>query len=289
MNKEDLNNFPTLFLQKKKFKMKANIILTLIILIFFSGNLFSQDKNETVEGKVTRVDFSDTKVTINYELPAGDFPNIPYNVSLNIKTGEEDINVLVGLSGDYGKTVRPSNNLSLTWNFTEEGFVKSDFKDSEINIKGNRKVPKVNVSSQPIAANFGKKKKVKLPSVVVPSSVIAVGAGIFSFGISQELSAQDDYDFYKENRNFENENPGTLILEEKIAMSDQYLEDAKSKRKTGVSSMVVGSLVAVGGVYLLMRKMKARTEAKKRLSFQPDVQFQNNISTSVGMKLAFRF
>ena len=264
--------------------MKIKILLTLLTILIFSGNIFSQDKKEVVNGKIKQTDFSDTKVTLKYELPSGDFPNIPYKVSFKVKTESEEINVLVGLSGDHGDNIRPSENLSLTWNFTEEGFVKSDIKDSEMSITGTRTVPPVNIT--PTSVNLRNQKKVKLPSMIMPSSIVAVGIGVFGYGVSQELKAQDDYDFYKENTMAEEVVNNITITD---ALRTQYFEDAKSKRKQGIAAMAVGGLVSAAGVYLLMKKITARKEAKKRLSFQPDIKINNNASTSFGGRIVFRF
>ena len=266
--------------------MKTKIYLIIMTVLFFSGSLFSQNENEVVDGRIKLKDFSDTKVTLQYELPAGNFPNIPYQVTFNVKTTSEEFKVLVGLSGDHGDNVRPGDNLTLTWNFTEEGFVKSDVKDSEMTITGKRSVPPLNTSPSPITTSQGKQKKIKLPSVVVPSSIIAVGAGIFSFGISQELKAKDDYAFYKENVL-----AGSLV--DNITITDelrtQYLDDAKSKRKQGITAMTIGGLASAAGAYLLIKKLEERNEVKKGFSFQPDIRIQNNTSTSVGGKVVFTF
>ena len=262
--------------------MKVKIYLILLVALFFSGNIFSQNKNEEVTGKITSRDFSDTKVTLKYELPVGDFSNIPYKVTFTVKTATEELNVLVGLKGDYGNNVRPGDNLSLTWNFTEEGFVKSDVKDSEMIITGTRSVPPIAITPQPITT----KQKVKLPSVVLPSSVVAVGAGLFSYGILQELEAQDDYTFYKENVM-----SGTVV--DNITITDelrtQYSDDAQNKRRKGITSMMAGGLVSAVGAYLLVKKVKARKETKRQLSFLPEIKFQNNASTSMGGKFVFNF
>ena len=273
--------------------MKAKIFLIIISFLFFSGNIFSQSKNEVVEATIKRTDFSDTKVTLKYELPAGNFPNTGYEVTLRVKLPNEEIDVQVGLGGDHGKNVMPSKNLSLIWNFTEEGFVKSDVKDAEMIITAKRTVTIVNVKPRPIS-----NKKIKLPSVALPSGMIAAGVGIIGLGISQELKAQDDYAFYKENVlagevvQVANEIDGVEVLEDLIITDEvrqEYYDDAKSKRGVGIVLMTLGGLTSAAGTYFLKKKLNERKKIKKGFSFQPDVQFNNNTSTSVGGKVVFTF
>jgi len=241
--------------------MKAKIFLICISFLFFSGNIFSQNKNEVANGKIKKSDFSDTKVMLKYELPAGDFPNIGYEVTFKIKLPNEELNVQVGLNGDFGENVLPSKNLFLIWNFTEEGFVKSDVKDAEMIITGKRSVPTV----VPKDKHIGTTPNVKLPSVVLPSATIVAGIGILGLGISRELKAKDDYAFYKEN----------VLAGEVIPI----IEKDENGLDTIVSNIIITD----------RKKLHKRREMQKGFSFQPEIKFYNNVSTSVGGKIVFTF
>ena len=248
------------------------------MLLFFSGNIFSQKNNtytveEEVNANITTLNINDNEIRITYSINEGDHPNTPFTISFFAKVEDEPLKEYkLGLSGNIGSDVLPGKDKNIKWNYTEdlvpaqvENLVKSNIK-----LIGKRTVT----------------KKIVIPSVVVPSVISVVGAGALGFGLLQELSANDDYDFYKENN---------ILTDEYTATErDQYLSDAQDKRQLGTIAMAAGGVGLGVGLFLLKKKLDKRKEAKEEmkkhgLSFQPDIRFFDKDNSSIGMKFVYKF
>lgn len=235
------------------------------ILIFSCLSLFAQEDSEITEF-VTNINITltDTKMTVTYDL-LSDKPDRVFDIKLEIETGDQIITPQQGVSGAIRQRIPQGYGRKITWYYTAVGYSRADLepdsKPVKVNIIADNPDPPIPGMNTTLVII-----KDQVPSILPEVGICTLGAGASIFGLIKNKEANDLYNMYLAHP-YKYDN---FYLEAVIPTTQsEYFQNAQDKKTLGVSILAGGGLIAVGGVYFLLRKIKRRKAIKSGYSFQP--------------------
>ena len=232
-------------------------IILLFVSVAFSLSAYGQiyPQNIPVEDDSWSLSEDEKYIEIEYELE-GSPTGLPKFFKVTLKAYVDGKQVKVtALKGDFGTSVRPGKSKKIFWEWSRDlveiqGNLSfkliQDLPDS-FTADVNEEATESNINKTPILAGMG--------------TIAALGGGIFLKGLSDQSSAQSDYQEWLDMSS------NRSLGREERESQDGYI-DANSKHKRGQAFMIGGGVVIVGAAVILIQRLKALKQIEKEYGIQ---------------------